>query len=152
MFIDPTTPNQADYTTFLRGAVGIATGVLPDNDDSIPTTLSIAQDIVNEALSCASPHIYTLAVYNLAADRLLNFAIDQPNQTYFQDLRKQFRISDISVGVVASISDEGTSMSVLNPESMKALTLQDLQTLKTHYGRAYMGFAQMYGTNLWGLT
>jgi hypothetical protein len=118
----------------------------------IVTTLSVAQEVVNETLACASPLLYTLAVYNLAADRLINFAIDITDQTYFQDLRAQLRISDVSLGVVSSSSNETTSSSWLNPEALKNLTLQDLQMLKTEYGRTYMGIAQSYGSTIWGLS
>jgi hypothetical protein len=219
MFTNPTTPNLADYTTFLYGAVGIPTDQLPTASgtatggstttlvdsskswapnqwagyfvcdltqgetplvasntantltffqavpqaaaagdsylivpDSIYTSFHVSMETVNEVLNCGSPTLYTLAVYNLAADRLINFANDLPNQTYFRDERKKFRISDVSVGVVSATSDEATSTSLLNPETMKMFTLQDLQTLKTPYGRYYMGIAQDYGSTIWGLT
>lgn len=151
MFTDPTTPNQADYLSFLRGTVGIKAALLPDNADIIVTSLAIAQEIVNEQLACASPRMYTLAVYNLATDRLINYAPDVQNQTYFQDLRKDMKINQPSVGVVSSSSDESTSTTLLNPEQMKYFTLRDLQMLKTPYGREYMGLAQSVGT-IWGLT
>jgi len=219
MLTNPTTPNLADYTTFLYGAVGIPTKELPTASgtatggstttlvdtskswtinqwagyfvsdstqgetpgvisntantlnffavvanpviagdaylivpDSVYTSFVVAMETVNETLNCASPTLYTLAVYNLAADRLINFANDQPNQTYFEDLRETLKISSISVGVVSGSSDQSTSATLLNPQAMKAFTLQDLQTLKTPYGRYYMGLAQAYGPTLWGLT
>lgn len=118
----------------------------------VVTTLEIARDIVNLQLS-VSPRIYTLAVYNLAADRLITYAQDIPNQTYFADLRgpKGFKLASPSVGVVTSTFDQGTGTTVLNPESMKNLTLANLQMLKTPWGIVYMGFAQSIGT-LWGMS
>lgn len=116
------------------------------------TTFNVAMDTVNDALSSGSPTLYTLAVYNLGADRLINFAVDITNQTFFADLRSTYRITDISVGVPSSASDNGTSTGILNPEQMRLLTLADLQTLKTPWGRTYMGIAQNYGQTLWGLT
>lgn len=122
----------------------------------VQDSLTIALEIVNEALCHASTRIYTLAVYNLAADRLINFANDSEilaNQTYFSDLReKKYKLSSFAPGVVASSSDEATATSLLNPEQMKNLTIMDLQTLKTPYGRQYMAFAQMWGQGIWGLT
>lgn len=118
----------------------------------IAITLKVAQEIVNDVLNLASPLLYTLAVYNLAADRLINFAVDQTNQTYFDDQRKNLNIMMPSVGVVSGSSDESTSTSLLNPEAMKTFTLQDLQTLKTFYGRTYMSYAQMYGPDIWGIS
>ena len=151
-FSDPTTPNQADYTTFLYGVVGIPTANLPSSADIIATSLSIALSIVNETLNCADANIYTLAVYNLAADRLINFASDVSGQTYFQDLRSDLKIGQVRVGVPSSANDQGTAVGILNPEFMKTKTLRDLQTLKTIYGRTYMEFALDYGSNLWGLS
>jgi hypothetical protein len=109
----------------------------------------IAIDLVNCDLPCG---MYAFAVYNLAADRLINISPDQTGQSYWQELRKNFKIYDVSVGVAASGSDQGTAVSILNPEMMQHLTLFDLQTLKTPYGRAYMGMAQNYGPNIWGLS
>jgi len=147
------TSNTLTLSTAFNTAV--ATGdtyiVMPD---IVQTTLSVALDIVNPYLACASSQIYVLAVYNLAADRLINYANDDQfvaNQSYFEDLRAKLKISSFTPGVVTSSSDESTSVGLLNPEALKMLTLNDLQTLKTSYGRTYMGYAQAYGT-LWGLT
>ena len=118
----------------------------------VPMSLSIALEIVNPALACASAMMYGLAVYNLATDRLINYAVDQPGQTWFIDKRKEFRLADARVGVVASASNGETSMSYLNPEQMKLFTLQDLETLKTEWGRRYMGIAQKYGLSIWGIS
>jgi hypothetical protein len=118
----------------------------------VPTSLAIALEIVNDVLARVSPSIYTLAVYNLAADRLINYAPDVPGQTFFADLRKLFRIMDVSVGVPSSANDQGTAVGILNPEQMKLLTLADLQTLKTFCGRNYMGIAQGVGRTVFGLS
>lgn len=150
-FSDPTTPNITDYTTFIRNA-GFDTTVLPDGSEWIQNSFDVAYDIVNPDLAQGSSLIYVLAVYNLGVDRLINYAIDVSGQTYFADLRKSLNLLDITVGVIDSGSDQGTSAGIANPEQMKLLTFQDLQTLKTPYGRQYMAFAQMYGQTLWGLT
>lgn len=149
---DPTTPNQTDYTSFLYGVVGIPTANLPASDPMIATTLKIALEIVNAILNMGSATLYTLAVYNLGADRLINFANDIDGQSYFKDLRKELRILDVRVGVPSAANDAGTAVSILNPEQLKTLTLADLQTLKTPYGRQYMGIAQDFGPTIWGLS
>jgi len=111
--------------------------------------------------------LFTLAVYNLAADTLINIAQDavpyvaynppgvitQPPNTlpYWQWLRAQYKVLDFVAGVVNSTSDEGTSMSLQVADAFSNYTIQNLQNLKTPYGRAYLGIAQSYGT-LWGLT
>lgn len=160
---DPTTPNVTDYTSFLRDSVGIGTAVLPDNSMWIPTSLSVALSLVSCQLQLAGTSanaqtgaveisLYTLAVYNCAADRLINFASDQPQQTYFQDLRASLGLTKPSVGTMASASDQGTSGSVVNPDFVRELTLMDLDMMKTPYGRTYLGLAQAYGPTLWGLS
>ena len=144
-------PNITDYTTFLYNVVGIPEANLPGTAPIIATSLQIAQDIVSFAILRASADLYTLAVYNLAADRLLNYAPDVPNQTWFRDQRVKMRLLELSVGVPTSVSDGGTSVGVLNPEALKNLTLANLQMLKTPTGRAYLEIAQAYGT-VWGVS
>lgn len=115
------------------------------------TTLAVAQGIVNEVLSCLQAPLYVLAVYNLATDRLINYASDVAGQTFFMDQRTKFRLLDVSVGVSAAASDQGTAVGILNPEVMKNFTLANLQYMKTPWGREYLGIAQSVGT-LWGLS
>ncbi len=115
-------------------------------------TFSVAMDITNDALSQAAGSQYSLAVYNLGADRLINYATDIAGQTFFTDLRKELKITTLSVGVASSANDQGTSVGILNPEAMRMFTMMDLQTLKTPYGRTYMGIAQQYGPSIWGVT
>lgn len=116
------------------------------------TSLAVALEIVNPDIGLLSPTIYTLAVYNLAADRLINFAPDVPTQGYFTKLRADFRLMEVSVGPPSATSDAGTAVGILNPEHMKLFTMQDLQMLKTPYGRQYMAFAQMAGNTLYGIS
>ena len=116
------------------------------------TSFTVAMAIVNDALAQATPATYVLAVYNLAMDRLVRFAPDQQNQTYFSGLRTQFNLVSTSVGAVASASDQGTSASIANPEWMRQMTMRDIQTLRTPWGREYMGFAQAWGPFVWGLS
>jgi hypothetical protein len=130
----------------------VAAEVIMVTNPQVYPMLRLALDIVTEFLAFASCTIYTYAVYNLATDRLINFANDIPGQSYFMDKRRDLRITDVSVGVAAQASDQGTAVGILNPEQMKLFTLQDLQTLKTPFGRQYMAYAQMYGQSPWGLT
>lgn len=120
--------------------------------DVVPTSFAIAMEIVNGTIAQASARMYVLAVYNLAADRLINYALDVEHQTYFTDLRKMLRLNDPIIGVPAAANDGGTSVAILNPEQMKTFTLQDLETLRTPYGRQYIGIAQKYGPSIWGIS
>jgi hypothetical protein len=149
MFAPP--PNVTDYTTFLYEVVGIPAVNLPSTAPIIAMSLQIATDIVSKAILFASADMYVLAVYNLAADRLFNFASDVEGQTYFDDYRKKWKILSLSVGVPAAASDQGTSVGLLNPESLKGLTLANLQNLKTPMGRDYLQIAQSLGA-IWGVS
>ena len=144
-------PTLAGYIDYLRNIVGISTTYLPNNNPTIEMSYGIAIEIVNIQLADISSNIYTLCIYNLATDNLINFAQDQPGQCYFVDLRASFKINSFVPGVITESHDESTGQSLLNPEFMKNLTMANLQMLKTPYGRNYMGLAQSYGT-LWGST
>lgn len=157
-------PQGATITGLLTGTGGVGTYTMSSAstgisagepvgayNNTVIATFEVANDTVNCTIN-ASPRLYTLAVYNFATDRLLNFALDIPNQTYFSDFRVKFNINDRSPGTVASASDNGTSSAFLNPEFMRDLTVRDLQMLKTPYGRAYAEFAQDYGSVIWGVS
>ena len=177
-FSQPSQPNLTDFVTFVRG-IGISDEVCPNPvvqqvvtidssgniiigyDGSIigamltstnwlAISLAIAMETVSCVLMAASPIMGTLATYNLAVDRLINFAPDVPPNTFFAQQRAKFFINDLTVGIVSSASDQGTSMSQLNPDLMRQYTLADLQTLKTPWGRTYMGIAASVGS-LWGV-
>ena len=143
------TPTLAGFQLFITTVMDINATVLPPTTPVIQVAYDVALEVVNVAL--AATGIYDLAVYNLAGDNLLNYAPDQPGQTYFKEVRKSLNLAGFVPGVVSSSSDEGSSTSLLNPEFMKGLTMSDLQNLKTPYGRTYLGFAQRYGT-LWGMS
>ncbi len=144
-------PTLAGFTAFLYNVAGFPSGALPDTSAVIPMALNVALEIVNLQMALVSPTIYTLAVYNLGASNVLNYAQDQSGQTYFADLRKQFNTYGFTAGVISSTADESTSESLLTPEFMKGLTLANLQQLKDPWGRQYLAFAQSSGT-LWGIS
>lgn len=143
-------PTVSSYTAWLR-QIGFTTTVLPDNDPGIALTLGVAISICSADLATIDGDIYSLAVLNLATDRLINWQQDQVGQTYFADLRAKFKINTFVGGVVSATSDEATSTTLATPESLKHLTLMDLNNLQTPYGRTYLQFAQQLGS-LWGLT
>jgi hypothetical protein len=150
-FTDPTKPNQADYLTFIRGA-GIGVAFLPDNSMWIDVSFTIAVDTVNDVLNVVNPEIYTLAAYNLGVDRLLNFAQDVEGQTFFATMREKLGLLGFAAGLVSSSSDQSSSQSLEVVEGAKRMTFTDLQLARTIWGRTYLGFAQQYGSTIWGLT
>lgn len=119
---------------------------------AIQVSFDVALEVVNITLSQATSQLYVLAVYNLATDRLINYAVDLPGQDYFANLRSQWNLNAPVAGVATSGSDQSTSSSWLNPEQLKTLTLANLQQMRTPFGLSYLGFAQSYGQTLWGLT
>ena len=151
-FTQPTKPNTVDYLTFIRNGLGIGPAFLPDDSFWIQGTFSMAIATVNDALNRVDGTIYTLAVYNFAADRLLNFALDEPGQSYFRDMRSTLGLNSFSAGLVNASADQGTSQSLEIIEAAKHMTITDLQLMKTPYGRVYLDFAQSYGSTIWGLT
>lgn len=159
-------PTLAGFLTFITTVMGIDAEVLPPTEPVIAMAFAIALSVVNRALQCIGVPstdaagatlnsggwtIYAVAVYNLAGDNLLNFAQDQPGQTYFGDLRKQLNLDGFVSGVIQSSSDKSTSNSMVVQEAAKAFTLANLQNLKTIYGRRYLALAQSAGPTTGGM-
>jgi hypothetical protein len=163
-------PPLTGYYLFLRRQMGIPVEALPDDSPYIPGTFNASLDIVNIYLSLAPqvgdpsyPSQYAYAVYNLAGDRMINFAQDDPNNPfiypgsdpptpYFQYLRQQFKIDAFVSGVVTYAADLTTSASFMVADWIKNMSMFDLQTLKTPWGRTYMGIAQQYGPTIVDIT
>lgn len=179
MFANPRCPNLPDFVQFVRGQLNISAQLIPNpvvpdyitdqpagnqvvDDDEQPVwaditnwlmiALAAALEVVNDdiAISCSGV-IYTLAVYNLGADILINITPDPTGQKLMSDLRHKYKIEKPTTGVITSASNEGSSASVLNPEVMERLSPSQLQNMKTPWGRRYLGYAASVGT-LWGLT
>lgn len=149
--------------------MGIDISVLPDNSPVIPMALSVALAIVNPALRAVGylpgvagtvpVSIYTLAVYNLGGDNIVNYAPDigsppptyKDNLPFFAYMRAQFNTNAFVSGVISSANDESTGESMVVMEAAKNFTLANLQQLKTPWGRQYLAFAQSYGS-LVGIT
>lgn len=155
--------SQAGFVAFLRGVVAISVGVLPDDSPVIPLAYKFAVDVVNLQLAATSCDFYGLAVYNLGTDFVINYAPDvtdappyvnpanKDGLPYFAFFRQLYKVYDFTPGVVQSTSDEGTSVGLLVQKAAENFTLDDLQRLKTPFGRRYLQIAQKVGT-LWGLT
>jgi len=143
-------PTLAGFTSWIYSAMGITTADLPTNSPWIGYAYNDALDIVNLFINRVSPLQYTLAVYNLGGDNLINYAQDVPPSTFFYDTRRAMNITAFVPGVVSNTSDQGTGAGILNTEAMKTFTLANLQNLKTVWGRAYLAIAQRTGT-VWGV-
>jgi hypothetical protein len=159
-------PTLAGFILFIQNVMGISSVVLPTDSPVISYAFNVALMTVNPQLACVplpcqpgtNWTIYEIAVYNLAGDRLVNFAPDQVGQTYFTDLRGSpnnsppgLGLTNFVAGVVTNSSDESTSVGLTTPDSFKGMTVADLQNLKTPWGQTYIGIAQSVGS-LVGLT
>lgn len=154
------TPTQADFlASFVRGVMAVPTTALPDNSTAVTYAFNVAMALVNPNIQAMDTFIYQTAVYNLAGDILINWAPDvpqtppivAPNLGYFANLRQQFKIITFIGGIISSAGDEGTSESIEVTETLKSLTVGQLQNLKTPYGRQYIALAQSVGTD-WGIS
>ena len=151
-FTDPGTPNLADFITFAEGQ-GVPSADVPTDADAVfqpQWALSDAQDRVIGQTSVGSTPLYmryVLAVYNLALHLWITQGGDLPGQTFFQSSRAAFNLNSFLGGVILASGDEGTSNTIMVPEFLKGMTMDDLDLIKTPWGRQYMGYAQMYGPN-----
>lgn len=68
--------SRAGFLAFIRTNMGIGQSYLPDSSIWIDYALAVSIAIVLTQISQISPLIYELAVYNLAADNLVNYASD----------------------------------------------------------------------------
>lgn len=146
-------PNMTDYLAFIR-AQGIPVQSLPDDSPIIQATLDMAMEWVYQPIQFCFPAIYVRAVYLFALDRLINFASDPAGSGstgYFATLRASLGINNTVLGLIQSSSDESTSQSWMIPDALKNLSLADLQSLKTPYGREYMAIASQFAP-MWGLS
>lgn len=150
----------ASFQVFLTDVAGIDAATLPVDSPVIAQSYNAALATVNQNF-LGLPLQYDFAVYNLATDLILNFALDQPNAQpmkgsnpptpFFAWYRRQLNVAGFVGGVVNATSDQGTSQSMQLPEMMEYLTFSDLQRIKTPFGRAYLAIIGDQG-NLWGLS
>src|SRR4249919_2030915 len=91
-------PTVEGYLGFLRQVVGIPVSAMPDNEPMVQITFDGAIEVVNTYLQ-VSPMVFTAAVYNFAADALINYCPDVPGSTFFKDLRDAFHIYQFVPGI-----------------------------------------------------
>ena len=152
----PAPPDFDDYITWVREIMGVPEDVLPDDSPYLQMSYDIAYEIVNRYLYIASPGIFTICVYNLAGDFLVNITQDDPtlpppDNTYWTNLRQTLGTNNFTPGLINAANDEDTSAALITPLGLQNLTIADLQNLKTPWGRVYLGLAQSVGS-MWGIT
>lgn len=136
-------PNLTDFTTFCTNQ-----GIVSPSTASSSEYFQWAFDwAMADALTCPQmPYpLYTLAVYNLGADRFIRLAQDSLGTTFYSTLRQQFNVLKFRPGVVLASGDEGSSETLLVPDWYRELPMTAQQLLETPWGRDYLAYAQMYG-------
>lgn len=150
-FLFPTTPNIVDFLSYLANSVGIPATALPGTSPFPQYALTQAISIIPSAPLGV---LYTLAVYNCAAHLVFTITPDISGQNYFAKARSNagYNLIGPSTGLVASSSDETTSVTLASPEWAKRLTVGQLDMYKTPWGRSALTWLQSFGPNVVGLT
>jgi hypothetical protein len=99
--------------------------------------------------------IYQTAVYNFAADTLINIASDpdgaapvpgsDPPLAFWAFTRQKYNILSFIPGIVQSSGDVSTNVGYMVPKSFENYSVMDLQNLKTPFGRVYLSIAGAWG-------
>ena len=157
MSVLPTIPTLAGYIQFCREVVGIPVTVLPDDSIQFPISYETALEWIPLGyLTVMSPKMAVLCTYNWGASVLINWAQDNinaepPANRFFATARSSYGINNFVAGVIEEAHDQNTGEMIAVPDSLKNLSLVDLQRLKDPFGRTALSIMQSIGTN-WGLT
>ena len=74
------------------------------------------------------------------------------NMAFFASARSLFKLLQLVAGPVQSTGDQGTNTTLVVPDFFKTLTLEDLDLIKTPWGRRYLAYAQKAGPNVFGVS
>jgi hypothetical protein len=167
-------PTLADFITFLQVVVGLTTAQTNYNANVIQMAYDVAVGLTNQYLTCmplgtpppsniqSMTNFYVVALYNLGADRVINFGSDAPGAPpvdgsspptpFFAWMRKQWNLNSFVSGVISGAHDESTGDTLMVPTQLQGLMIGDLQLLGTPYGRQYLSYTGMIGPNSWGIS
>lgn len=148
--------NRAPYRFLIRKPPVPPPVVTPPIVDP-PVVAPPIQPPVPEPLLYQTMSIYSICVYNLGGHVLCDIAVDDPNlpppfNTFWADLRHRLGMNTMSLGIVTSASDQGTSAGQQIPSQIMDMTLMGLSLLHTPWGRMYLMIAGQWGTPPWGIS
>lgn len=151
-------PTFAGFQWFVANIMAVPDSSMPD-DSWLQVAYDQAINLCYWALATVpsqptTPSIYAFAVYNLGCAFLLQFAQDDPDNpenTYWADLRQKLGLNSMNLGIITSAADQGTSESTFIPDQIKGMTLMDLQLAKSPWGMQYLMIAGEWGS-IWGIT
>lgn len=153
-------PTFEGFQWFVQYMMGVPTDAMPDQpylqigyDQAINLAYYMLEFVPSQP---TTPSIYAFAVYNLGAAILLNYALDNPDasppdNTFWSDLREALGLNSATMGIITAAADQGTSDSLYIPDTIKNMTLMDLQLAKSPWGLQYLSIVGQWGT-IWGLT
>ena len=144
-------PTEAGFVLFCRDVAGITTTVMPDGDPGFDYAYAFALQWIPQTLNCVSGIMYTAAIYNWGVSLLVEFQQDQSGQTFFDNLRTKFGVSNFLAGVIQSTSDESTSDTLEIGTALSNMNLEDLQRVKDPFGRRALSILSALGP-YWGLS
>lgn len=157
------TVSLAGFQIFIQTTMGISSTVLAPTDPQVNFAYDYAIYVVPDILQQIPPggqtsgaisSLYDVAVYNLGGHTLIEFGVDNPsssNPTFFQTLQNKFDLNGFNAGMIVSASDETTSDSFQMAKWVENLTIDQLQLLKTPWGRLALSLIQR-GSTGWGIS
>jgi hypothetical protein len=161
------TATLAGFITFVTNVLRPPAPFDPTTDPAMEFAFNFAvqwvlTDLVNVPGVVGAPlTMYQIAVNNLAADTLINIAIDpngapivqnsEPPLPFWAFLRQKYNILSFIPGIVQSSGDVSTNVGYMVPKSFENYSVMDLQNLKTPFGRVYLSIAGAWGP-VWGLS
>ncbi len=145
-------PTLDGFIAWSYWALGVPTTAMSPTDVGWAYAYQVALDLVPCEINQASKDIYTLTVYNIGANNLIQFQQDYAGQTFWDDARKSYGINNFVAGVINSASDEGTGESLTIGEGLQNLDLLSLNLLKTPWGRQALAYMQALGQSPFGIS
>ena len=149
-------PTYDGFLQWVENVMQVPGEAWPPTDAIFQTVYCQALNLAYDGLAtvpsnCTWTSVYAQAVYNLGGAILVEYAQDNPNSTYWQDLRNKLNINSFIPGFINQAHDQVTGEGTYILKQLEYLTLWGLQLIKTPWGRAYLAFAGQWGP-IWGLT
>lgn len=95
------TTSLSGFIEFVRADMGITPDQVPDNSPSFTLAYGGAVEWVNRDIELVMPHLYAVAVYNLAASFLANYG----TESVFSEFRQKLGLNNIATGVITGAGD-----------------------------------------------
>ena len=142
--------------TWAAGIVSVvaaaSTPILPGDDVTVTGLSPNTYNGTVQVLATPDDTHFTYVKSQPGSSPAVITAAAQVSEYFFNKLRRQLRLNSFVPGVVTSANDLSTGAGLLNPDFLRYLTFENLQLIKTPWGRAYLAVAQKWGPTLFGLS